>query len=111
MGEHQRQGADAIRRWIDQQLNGTSVTVVLIGAETANREWVNYEIIESTKRGNGLLGVYIHGVTDLNGRTDTQGANPFAYLYWDGGKGASLAATCPPTTGSGILAGRTSRSG
>jgi len=89
-----RQGDDAIRRWIDNQLQNTSVTVVLIGAETANREWINYEIIESAKRKNGMLGIYIHHVKDLNGRTDAQGANPFAYLYWDN-KGASLAATYP----------------
>lgn len=41
-----RQGDDAIKRWIDNQLQNTSVTVVLIGAETAQRPWVNYEIIE-----------------------------------------------------------------
>lgn len=88
-----RQGDDAIRRWIDNELNGTSVTVVLIGAETANRPWINHEIKESVKRGNGLLGIYIHNVKDLNGRTDAQGANPFAYLYRE--NGASLATTYP----------------
>lgn len=84
-----RQGDAAIRRWIDNELNGTSVTVVLIGSETANRPWINYEIIESAKRGNGLLGIYIHNVKDLNGRTDVQGANPFAYLHWQNGTGAT----------------------
>ncbi|MCX6737877.1 MAG: TIR domain-containing protein [Candidatus Parcubacteria bacterium] len=77
-----RQGDDAIKRWIGDQLKGTSVTVVLIGAETANRPWVNYEIQESIKCGNGLLGIYIHNVLDLNRRTDTKGANPFDYLTW-----------------------------
>src|SRR5467141_2006529 len=57
-----RQGEAAIKRWIDNELNGTSVTVVLIGSQTANRPWVNYEIIESATRGNGLLGIFIHGV-------------------------------------------------
>ena len=32
-----RQGESAIHRWIDRQLEGTSVTVVLIGSETFNR--------------------------------------------------------------------------
>lgn len=72
-----RQGNDAIRRWIDTQMNGTSVTVVLIGAETADREWVQYEIKASHERGNGLLGVHIHNVVDLNRKTDLQGKNPF----------------------------------
>jgi len=39
-----RQGDEAIKRWISSQLDGTSVTVVLIGAETSQREWVKYEI-------------------------------------------------------------------
>ena len=88
-----REGDTGIKKWIDDELNGTSVTVVLIGSQTANRPWVNYEIIESTKRGNGLLGVYIHNVRDLNGRVDTRGQNPFDYISWDNGKGAKLSTT------------------
>jgi hypothetical protein len=90
-----RRGEDAIKKWIDDQLNGTSVTVVLIGSQTANRPWVNYEIIESAKRKNGLLGIYIHNVKDLNGRIDTEGENPFSYLRWDGGQGRPLSETYP----------------
>src|SRR6267143_3686571 len=91
----ERQGDAAIQRWIDNELNGTSVTVVLIGSQTANRRWVNYEIIESATRGSGLLGIYIHGVKDLNGRTDVKGDNPFDYISWDNGKGAPLSQTYP----------------
>jgi hypothetical protein len=90
-----RQGDAAIQKWIDNELNGTSVTVVLIGSQTADRQWVNYEIIESVKRDNGLLGIYIHNVKDLNGRTDVKGANPFDSLRWDGGKGVPLSLTYP----------------
>ena len=88
-----RQGDTAIKKWIDNELNGTSVTVVLIGSQTANRPWVNYEIIESVKRGNGLLGIYIHNVKDLNGKTDVKGGNPFDFLRWDSGKGQPLSGT------------------
>ena len=36
-----RQSGDAaIKKWIDEQLKGTSVTVVLIGSETNSREYV-----------------------------------------------------------------------
>jgi antiphage defense system Thoeris ThsB-like protein len=90
-----RQGEGAIQKWIDNELNGTSVTVVLIGSQTAERQWINYEIIESVKRGNGLLGIYIHNVKDLTGTTDVKGANPFDSLRWDNGKGAQLSATYP----------------
>ena len=77
----QRQGDEAIKRWIKNQLEGTSVTVVLIGKETAQREWVKHEIIESYNKGNGLLGVYIHNIKDQNGYTDTKGTNPFDLLH------------------------------
>ena len=78
-----KQGDDAIKRWINSQLEGTSVTVVLIGSETADRDWVKYEIKRSYQRGNGMLGVYIHNMKDINGFTDTKGSNPFANLYVD----------------------------
>lgn len=74
-----RNGDDAVRNWINEQLNGTSVTVVLIGADTANRRWVKYEIAQSIDRKNGLLGIYIHNVKDLRtGATDNKGENPFS---------------------------------
>ena len=76
-----KQGEDAIKRWINAQLDGTSVTVVLIGAETASREWVQYEIKQSYSKGNGMIGIYIHNVKSLLGYTDTKGANPLASLY------------------------------
>lgn len=53
-------GEAAIKRWIREQLRGTSVTAVLIGLRTASRPYVKYEIQESYKRGNGLVGVRIH---------------------------------------------------
>ena len=39
-----KQGDAAIQRWIDNQLNGTSVTVVLVGQHTCSSRWVKYEI-------------------------------------------------------------------
>ena len=59
------QGENAVRNWIDNQLKGTSVTVVLIGAETLNRPFVHYEICKSLQRGNALIGVHINGIKDM----------------------------------------------
>jgi hypothetical protein len=74
--------ADAeIENWIGTQLNGTSATVVLIGAETSTRPYVGYEIKQSYDKGNGLLGIYIHNIKDVNSRTDTKGSNPFDNWY------------------------------
>lgn len=72
-----KKGDAAIEGWIDDQLENTSVTVVLIGAETASREWVQYEILQSWNRGNGLVGVRIHNIKDQDQKTDVLGPNPF----------------------------------
>jgi hypothetical protein len=74
--ESQRKGDDAIKRMILNGLENTSVTAVLVGAETSQRRWVLYEIEQSLKRGNGLLGVRIHGIKDRDQRTDWRGPNP-----------------------------------
>ena len=60
-----RQGDKAVHNWIDKQLEGTSVTVVLIGAETLNRPYVQYEICKSIQRGNAVIGVLIHNIKDM----------------------------------------------
>ncbi|MCK9991697.1 MAG: hypothetical protein Dbin4_00217 [Alphaproteobacteria bacterium] len=57
-----KQGSLAIKRMIDNALEGSSVTCVLIGQQTWQREWVRYEILKSMARGNGILGVNIHDV-------------------------------------------------
>ena len=72
-----RQGDDAIKRWIAKQLEYTTVSVVLIGTETAGRPWVQHEIIQSWNRGNGLVGVRIHNIKDRDRNTDIAGRNPF----------------------------------
>jgi len=71
-----KKGDAAIKGWIDDQLKNTSVTIVLIGAETANREWVRYEILRSWNRGNGIVGIRIHNIKDQDTNTDVAGPNP-----------------------------------
>lgn len=74
--EIKRKGDAAIQNWIKEQLEGTTVTVVLIGAETSQRPWVDYEIRTSWERGNAIIGLYIYNVKDEERKTDAQGANP-----------------------------------
>jgi hypothetical protein len=71
-----KKGNAAIERWIEEQLKNTSVTVVLIGAETASREWVQHEILKSWSRGNGIVGLRIHNIKDQDQKTDIPGHNP-----------------------------------
>ncbi|MDN7429923.1 hypothetical protein CFB89_14495 [Burkholderia sp. AU16741] len=73
-----RGGDVAIERWIASQMSGRTCAVVLVGAQTASRPWVKYEIRKAWERGLGVVGVRIHGLTDQNLRTATPGANPFA---------------------------------
>ena len=86
-----RQGDTAIKRWIDRQLAGTSVTVVLIGAATALRPYVQYEIAQSVNERKGLLGIRIHNLKDQNGAHDAMGANPFQFFQVARGLGYSVA--------------------
>jgi Thoeris protein ThsB, TIR-like domain len=73
-----REGDAAIKKLIDNGLIGTSVTVVLIGAETANRRYVSYEIEKSVERGNGIFGIRINNLKDRDGRVDAPGPIPVA---------------------------------
>ncbi len=76
--EARKKGDDAVKRLINEGLKGTSVTIVLIGAETANRKYVSYEIDRSIARGNGILGIRINNIKNKDGRTDPPGSIPEA---------------------------------
>lgn len=79
----QKAGDAAIKKWIREQLSGTSVTVVLIGSETNSRDYVKYELQQSYEKGNGMLGIYIHKIKDLNGNTSAKGSNQFGEIGKD----------------------------
>jgi hypothetical protein len=71
-----KKGDSAIKKLIDEGLKNTSVTVVFIGAKTAGRKYINYEIEKSIERGNGIVGIQIHHLKDQDGNTDSQGDTP-----------------------------------
>jgi len=78
-----RQGDEVIKNWIDKQLNGTSVTVVLVGEKTCSSRWVKYEIKKSMEIGNGLLGIDISKIKDLQGETSERcGKIPQGYDFY-----------------------------
>ncbi len=78
--EVKKQGTDAIKRWIDNSISGTSVTIVLIGKETSTRSWVKYEIQRSYKQGNGIIGIYIHNIKNSLGQIDIKGDTTFGEI-------------------------------
>lgn len=71
-----RKSEDQLSKLIDRALDGTSVTVVLIGAQTSNRRYVTYEIERSVARGNALLGIRIEKIKDLHAVIDSPGPIP-----------------------------------
>jgi len=73
-----RGGDAAIERWIDSQMFGKSVVVVLIGANTAGRKWIDYEIRKGWNEKKGVVGVHIHNLKDLSGQQSGRGSTPFA---------------------------------
>ena len=82
--EEVKKGGDAaIKKWTREQLNGTSVTVVLVGSHTCTSKYVQYEIDQSEKRGNGLLGIDVSKIKDLNGNTTERcGEIPCGYPFY-----------------------------
>lgn len=79
--EEAKQRAGGIEKWIEEQLKGTSVTVVLFGTETYDREWVRHEIKRSYELNKGILAIDIHKVKDPQLGADNQGKNPLD--YWE----------------------------
>ena len=81
--ELERQGDTAIKNWIDKQLDGTSVTVILVGAKTCDSRWVKYEIEKSIEIGNGLLGIDVSKIKNLQGNTSERcGKIPKGYDFY-----------------------------
>ncbi len=81
--EVKRKGDTAIKNWINSQLKGTSVTVVLVGEKTCDSRWVKYEIEKSIEIGNGLLGIDVSKIKDLQGNTsDRCGKIPKGYDFY-----------------------------
>ncbi len=77
-------GDAAIKKWIGDQMHGRSCVVVLVGAKTAGRKWIEYEIEKAWKAGKGLVGVHVDKLKDRDGETSAKGANPFAGFTVDG---------------------------
>ena len=71
-----------ISRRIREQIRGTSVTVVLIGEETHNSDWVEREVRWSLEkdRPNGILGVRLHDGVEIPDSLKDCGAE---IIDWD----------------------------
>lgn len=94
-------GEAAIKKWITDQMNGRSCTIVLVGTNTAGRKWIDYEIVKSWDERMGLVGIYIHGLKNLENELAAKGANPFDSINYGGsGKKLSSIVKCYNPVGS-----------
>ena len=76
-----KQGGDAaIEKWIAGQMENRSCTVVLVGASTANRKWINHEIVKSWNDGMGMVGIHIHGLKNADGNASPKDRSPFNFI-------------------------------
>jgi hypothetical protein len=61
-------------------MHGKSCVVVLIGANTAGRKWINHEIIKGWDDRRGVVGIYVHNLKNSNKEQSLKGGNPFANI-------------------------------
>ena len=79
-GEATLAGPPTIRQFLEDALDHTSATCVLIGPQTAERRWMHFEIVESIQRRNRIIGVHISGIPDGKQQTAAPGKNPLEEL-------------------------------
>lgn len=70
-------GESAIKKWINDNMDGKSCVIVLVGQNTANRKWIDYEIKRAWSEGKGLVGIHIHNLKNSDGEQSNKGKNPF----------------------------------
>lgn len=76
-------GGDAqIKKWISDQMEGRTCTVILAGKDTANRKWINHEIVESWNKGKGVVVIYIHNLKNSQGEQSSKGKNPLDFINY-----------------------------
>lgn len=73
-------GDKKIKGWIENQMKERTCTIVLAGVNTANRKWINHEIVKSWDDGKGVLVIFIHNLKDKEGKQCSKGANPLYYI-------------------------------
>ncbi|HMS44225.1 MAG TPA: TIR domain-containing protein [Alphaproteobacteria bacterium] len=55
-------GEEGIKKWIDDNMFGASVVIVLIGEETYTRPWVLYEIHKAFDEQKAIMGINLEGL-------------------------------------------------
>ena len=75
--EVKKKGDAAIEKWIDDNMDGKSCVIVLIGEDTHKRKWVKYEIQKAWKENRGLIGIYVHNLNCPNNGKCSKGTKAY----------------------------------
>jgi|SRR5665213_3282987 len=57
---------ETIRRLLRMKISWAGKVIVIVGRETHNRPWVNWEIEQAHKQGKSIVGVYTRGGTQAD---------------------------------------------
>lgn len=75
--EVKRRGDASVKKWIDDNMKYRSCVIVLVGSQTANRKWINYEIEKAWNDRKGVVGIHVHNINCPRNGKSTMGRNPF----------------------------------
>lgn len=90
-----KRGGDAsIKKWIDDNMKYKQCVIVLVGSETSQRPWVDYEIRKAWDEGKPIFGIYIHNLKCPRTGTCRKGANPFDLINLKNGRLLSSIVPC-----------------
>jgi Thoeris protein ThsB, TIR-like domain len=88
--EQLKKTAGGVQKWINENMRYRSCVIVLVGAQTSGRPWVQYEIKKAWNEGKGLFGIYIHNLNDPNTGTSNRGLDPFSQFALKKTDGSSV---------------------
>lgn len=92
--EEAKKTNNGVEKWIDDNMKNKDCVVVLVGSETSERPWVQYEIQKAWNDGRGLVGIYIHNLKCMKKGKGLQGKNPFEQFKFEDGTLLSSKVKC-----------------
>jgi len=74
-------GIPSIYAWVEAEIARCDASVVLIGANSSGRHFMEYEIAQSVRQHKPVIGVHIHGIPDASDQASHMGENPLFPMF------------------------------
>lgn len=68
-----REGLSNVCNWMDQQIEDSAVSVVLIGSETLSLPYIQHAVLKSVEKGMPIIGVHVEQLKDNNSVPSARG--------------------------------------